>query len=123
MIFLPTLSFFNTFFLILTLAIPLLLVLALYVLPLNLKVSHFFFCAVLPCLRVAVKTNFLADFLTLTFLRLNLYVIMVDFCVVVVEVDFLVFVLVFLLFVLINLESLKSTLPFSQTTLLSVKTQ
>ena len=73
LIFLPTLSFLRIFFLIVTFAIPFLLVFAVYFLPLNLKVIFLFLSGVLPCFRVAVKTSFLADFLTATFLRVNVF--------------------------------------------------
>ena len=55
-----------------TLATPFLLVLALYFLPLNLKVIFLPLTALPLIFKVALKTSFLADFLTLTFLRVSL---------------------------------------------------
>lgn len=67
MIFLPTLSFLSTLLLIVTLAIPLELVFALYDLPLNLKVICLFLMYLpLTLAKVAWITSFLADFLTVT---------------------------------------------------------
>ena len=70
--FLPTLSFLSTFFLTVTLATPFLLVLALKVLPLNLKTICFLLAAFPLIFKVACKTNFLADFLTLTDFKASL---------------------------------------------------
>ena len=54
-----------------TLAIPFLLVFAVYFLPLNLKITFKPFLAFLLIFKVACKTSFLADFLTLTFLSVK----------------------------------------------------
>ena len=51
------------------LAIPFELVFTLYVLPLNLKVTCLPLSGVEPFFRVARKTSFLADFLTLAVFR------------------------------------------------------
>lgn len=64
---LPTLRCFNILWLILTLAIPLELVLALNVRPLNLKVTTLFFSAAEPFLNKACNVNFLRDLLTIIF--------------------------------------------------------
>ena len=58
-----------------TLATPFLLVLALYFLPLNLKVIFLPLTALPLIFKVALKTSFLADFLTLTFLRVSLILV------------------------------------------------
>ena len=55
-----------------TLAIPFLLVLALYFLPLNLKVIVFALSGFLACFKVAFKRRLFADFLTFTFLRFKI---------------------------------------------------
>ena len=61
-----------TFLLKVNLAIPNLLVFALYVLPPNLKTTTLFLRTTLPCFNFAVKTKLLADFLTTTTLLLKI---------------------------------------------------
>ena len=56
---------------IVTFAIPFALVFALYVFPLNLKVIVFPLINVFPLVSLAVKTSFLADFLTVTLVNVN----------------------------------------------------
>ena len=70
--FLPTLSFFNTFFLMVTLATPFLLVFPVYFWPLNWKMTFLPLTALPLIFKVAFRTSFLADFLILTFFKVNL---------------------------------------------------
>ena len=77
--FLPTLSLLITLFLMVNLAIPYLLVLAVNFLPLMLSVIFLFLSAVLPFLSVALTVSFLADFLTVYLLVLRFWFTLIVF--------------------------------------------